>query len=121
MKKWKLMPGNPGKAKHIEEELGVPALVSEVLVARGIDTPARASNFIAEEIPFTDPMAYRDMDKAVQRINEALDEGERICVYGDYDCDGVAATAMLHELYEAETKALVGPMKTADYTCYRIK
>ena len=43
MKKWKLMPGNPGKAKHIEEELGGPALVSEVLVARGIDTPAKAT------------------------------------------------------------------------------
>ena len=48
MKKWKLMPGNPGKAKHIEEELGVPALVSEVLVARGIDTPAKAENFISK-------------------------------------------------------------------------
>ena len=97
MKKWKLMPGNPGKAKHIEEELGVPALVSEVLVARGIDTPAKATEFIAKEIPFTDPMAYRDMDKAVQRINEALDEGERICVYGDYDCDGMTATVLLYD------------------------
>ena len=97
MKKWKLMPGNPGKAKHIEEELGVPALVSEVLVARGIDTPAKAGNFIAKEIPFSDPMAYRDMDKAVQRINEALDEGERICVYGDYDCDGMTATVLLYD------------------------
>ena len=97
MKKWKLMPGNPGKAKHIEEELGVPALVSEVLVARGIDTPAKATDFIAREIPFTDPMAYRDMDKAVQRINEALDEGERICVYGDYDCDGMTATVLLYD------------------------
>ena len=97
MKKWRLMPGNPGKAKHIEEELGVPALVSEVLVARGIDTPAKAKEFIAREIPFTDPMAYRDMDKAVQRINEALDEGERICVYGDYDCDGMTATVLLYD------------------------
>ena len=97
MKKWKLMPGNPGKAKHIEEELGVPALVSEVLVARGIDTPAKATDFIAREIPFTDPMAYRDMDKAVARINEALDEGERICVYGDYDCDGMTATVLLYD------------------------
>ena len=58
MKKWKLMPGNPGKAKHIEEELGLPALVTEVLVARGLDTPAKVKEFITEEIPFTDTMAY---------------------------------------------------------------
>ena len=101
MKKWKLLPGNPGKAKHIEEELGIPALVSEVLVARGIDTPARVRDFITEETPFTDPMSYKDMDKAVERINAALDEGERICVYGDYDCDGMTATVLLYDYLQS--------------------
>lgn len=97
MKKWKLLTGNPGKAKHIEEELKIPALVSEVLVARGIDTPAKAKDFITKEVPFSDPMAYRDMDKAVRRICEAMDEGERVCVYGDYDCDGMTATVLLYD------------------------
>lgn len=101
MKKWKLLPGNPGKAKHIEEELGIPALVSEVLVARGIDTPARVRDFITEETPFTDPMSYKDMDKAVARINAALDEGERVCVYGDYDCDGMTATVLLYDYLQS--------------------
>ena len=101
MKKWKLLPGNPGKAKHIEEELGIPALVSEVLVARGIDTPARVRDFITEETPFTDPMSYKDMDKAVERINAALDEGERVCVYGDYDCDGMTATVLLYDYLQS--------------------
>ncbi len=101
MKKWKLLPGNPGKAKHIEEELGIPALVSEVLVARGIDTPARVREFITEEVPFTDPMSYKDMDKAVDRINAAVDEGERVCVYGDYDCDGMTATVLLYDYLQS--------------------
>ena len=101
MKKWKLLPGNPGKAKHIEEELGIPALVSEVLVARGIDTPARVRDFITEETPITDPMSYKDMDKAVARINAALDEGERVCVYGDYDCDGMTATVLLYDYLQS--------------------
>ncbi len=97
MKKWRLLPGNPGKAKHIEEELGVSALVSEVLVARGIDTPAKAKDFTSRDIPFSDPMSYRGMRKAVERINDAMDEGERICVYGDYDCDGMTATVLLYD------------------------
>ena len=101
MKKWKLMPQNPGKAKHIEEELKIPALVSEVLVARGLDTPARVKDFIMEEVPFSDPMSYKDMDKAVERINEALDEGQRICVYGDYDCDGMTATVLLYDYLQS--------------------
>ena len=101
MKKWKLMPQNPGKAKHIEEELKIPALVSEVLVARGLDTPARVKDFIMEEVPFSDPMSYKDMDKAVERINEALDEGQRICIYGDYDCDGMTATVLLYDYLQS--------------------
>lgn len=101
MKKWKLLADNPGKSKHIEDELGIPALVSEVLVARGIDTPAKVREFITEEVPFSDPLSYKDMDKAVERINEALDEGQRICVYGDYDCDGMTATVLLYDYLES--------------------
>ena len=101
MKKWKLMPGNPGKAKHIEEELGLPALVTEVLVARGLDTPAKVKEFITEEIPFTDPMAYKDMDKAADRIGGALEDGERVCIYGDYDCDGMTATVLLYDYLQS--------------------
>lgn len=101
MKKWKLLPQNPGKAKHIEEELNIPSLVSEVLVARGMDTPAKVRDFITEEVPFSDPMSYKDMDKAVMRINEALDEGQRICVYGDYDCDGMTATVLLYDYLQS--------------------
>lgn len=97
MKKWKLLAGNLGKAKHIEEELGISSLVSEVLVARGIDTPAKARDFISKDIPFSDPMAYADMEKAVERINEAIDEGQRVCIYGDYDCDGMTATVLLYD------------------------
>ena len=101
MKKWKLMPENPGKAKHIEEELGLPALVTEVLVARGLDTPAKVKEFITEEIPFSDPMAYKDMDKAADRIGGALEDGEKVCVYGDYDCDGMTATVLLYDYLQS--------------------
>lgn len=101
MKKWKLLPQNPGKSKHIEMELGIPNIVSDVLVARGIDTPAKVKDYISIDIPFTNPMSYKDMDKAVERINEALDEGQRVCVYGDYDCDGMTATFLLYDYLQS--------------------
>ncbi|MGN0521023.1 MAG: single-stranded-DNA-specific exonuclease RecJ, partial [Eubacterium sp.] len=50
---------------------------------------------------FTSPFSLTDMDKAVKRINEALDKNEKICIYGDYDCDGVTATALLFTFMES--------------------
>ncbi len=49
-----------------------------------------------------DPFLLPDMDKAVERINEAIFDGERICVYGDYDCDGVTSTTILYSYLEAQ-------------------
>ena len=49
---------------------------------------------------FSDPFGYADMDKAAERVRKAFDSGERICVYGDYDCDGVTATVLLYSYFE---------------------
>ncbi|HXK78527.1 MAG TPA: DHH family phosphoesterase, partial [Oscillospiraceae bacterium] len=101
MKKWKSLPANEGKAKRICEELGIPDLVGEILVARGVDTPAKVKEFLSEEIPFADPFSYKDMKKAVERINDAVDEGQRVCIYGDYDCDGMTATVLLYDYLQS--------------------
>ncbi len=101
MKKWKLLAGNQGKSKRICDELGIPAIVADILVARGLDTPARVKDFLTREAPFTDPFAYPDMDKAAARIIEAVDEGQRICVYGDYDCDGMTATVLMYDYLQS--------------------
>jgi len=101
MKKWKLLAGNPGKSRRICEELGIPELVGDILVARGLDTPSRVRDFLTREVPFTDPYAYPDMAKAAARIIEAVDEGQRICVYGDYDCDGMTATVLMYDYLQS--------------------
>ncbi len=101
MKKWKSLPANEGKAKRICEELGIPELVGEILVSRGVDTPAKVKEFLSEELPFSDPFSYQDMKKAVERINDAVDEGQRVCVYGDYDCDGMTATVLLYDYLQS--------------------
>ena len=75
---------------------GYPYLVSSVLVSRGIETPEQAALALDRERSLTHaPLLMRDMDKAVERIQEALSAGEKIAVFGDYDVDGITATCVL--------------------------
>ena len=67
-----------------------------VLAGRGYDTREKIERFLSPDGTLTDPLAIRDMDKAVARIRRALSEGERIAVYGDYDCDGIMSTVVLY-------------------------
>ena len=73
----------------------IPALPATLLWQRGI-APQDASAFLNPlSQPLADPFALVDMDKAVARILRAIDQGERIAIFGDYDCDGITATALL--------------------------
>lgn len=75
---------------------GYPRLVSAVLSARGITTAREAASLVGlEEEIFHDPMGMKDMDKAVFRIQRAIEKGERIAVFGDYDVDGITSTVLL--------------------------
>ena len=67
---------------------------------RGTDSAEKAALFL-QQSPLFDPFLLKDMEKAVQRIGRAIDEQERICVYGDYDCDGITATVMLYQYLQA--------------------
>lgn len=58
-------------------------------------------NFCPTGARFSSPYLLKDMDKAVKRINRALDDGESICIYGVYDCDGVTSTALLYTFLSA--------------------
>ena len=65
--------------------------------ARGITDPADALTLLAGEEELSDPALLTDMEKACQRIWQAIDNGETIVVFGDYDVDGVTATALLYQ------------------------
>ena len=73
------------------------ALLAGVLTARGITDPTEALTLLAGEEELSDPSLLTDMDKACERIWRAIDEGETIVVFGDYDVDGVTATALLYQ------------------------
>ena len=76
----------------------VPPLVAQVLHARGYTTPESIRQFLAIDAQAGDSLAMQDMPRAVERIGRAIQGGEAIALYGDYDCDGVTACALLHEV-----------------------
>ncbi len=95
---WNLRPGSPPGARAELERAGLPALCAAVLCARGVNTPQQAAAFLAHGPELLhDPFLLRDMDRAAARITQALDQGERMAVYGDYDVDGITSTCLLTE------------------------
>ena len=77
---------------------GLPPIVASLLPARGVDTPEKAEAFLhPDESQLNDPLRMQNMARAVALIRRAIDAGEKIAVYGDYDCDGVCASVILLE------------------------
>ena len=92
--KWNLPAAAPSAAAL--EEAGYPALLSSVLAAHGITDGPAAGDFLRIEDTLTlSPFLMKDMDRAASRIRRALERGEHIAVFGDYDVDGITATAIL--------------------------
>ena len=89
--------GGPAVRRRLEEA-GLAPLCAGLLAARGIDGPEEAARFLASGPErFHDPFLLTDMDRAAERDRAAIGGGEQICVYGDYDVDGITATCLLTE------------------------
>lgn len=100
MKVWSVAQLNKERALAISEQFQIPMICAALLDVRGINTPEAVSAFLSDELAFDDPFEIKDMDKAVDRILRAIESGEKICIYGDYDADGVTATALLLQYLE---------------------
>ena len=94
LKRWKIGAPDVRKAELLHRQGSITQLCAEVLVSRGIESVEAAAELLNVS-EMTDPFLLRDMDRAAERILAAVDSGEKICVYGDYDCDGVTSTVML--------------------------
>ena len=93
--RWRIAPEHP-EAQARLTAAGYPYLVSAVLAGRGVETPEQAAAFLEREQSLThSPFLMKDMDKAAQRVQQALAGGEKIAVFGDYDVDGITATCIL--------------------------
>ena len=94
LKRWEIGTPDEKTAEALCRQGGITRLCADVLVSRGITTVEAAGRMLDADA-LSDPFLMTDMEKAAERILRAVDEGETICVYGDYDCDGVTSTVML--------------------------
>src|SRR6266446_2980663 len=91
---WTIRPCPHRVQAQLAQSLGISELTASVLVRRGYTDPADARAFLEGEAPPHDPFSLGDMRVACERIRAAVAEGRRICVHGDYDVDGISATAL---------------------------
>ena len=91
---WTISPCPHRQAESLAQALGLSEITASVLVRRGYGDPETARAFLAGEQPLQDPFLLPAMDIAAERIRAAIAAGKRICVHGDYDVDGICATAL---------------------------
>ena len=106
-KQWDVAVCAP-EARAAMERAGVPPLAALTLCARGLDTVEKARAFLDTGLDLlADPMLLRDMDKAAARVRLALDRGETVAVYGDYDVDGITSTCLLTDFLRREGATVI--------------
>lgn len=100
LRKWEVRPLDKERAAAFAQTYGVPFFLAMLMNIRSLDDAAHLREFLGEGEPLSDPFLLKDMDKAAARITRAVDNMEKIAVYGDYDADGVTSTAMLYSYLE---------------------
>ena len=101
-KKWNVCKLNKNLASEIAEQYSIDPFAALLLVERGFTDKEQLDDFFDTDESLMDPFLLPDMQKAVDRINSAVFDYELICVFGDYDADGVTATTLLYSYLEAQ-------------------
>src|SRR5919108_4387272 len=91
---WTMRPCPHPESSALAKALEISETMASVLVRRGYSDPDSARAFLAGELPGHDPFLLGDMHAACETIRAAVAAGKRICVHGDYDADGICATAL---------------------------
>lgn len=99
MKKWIVRKPDSNYSEKIKSESDVSQLCADILASRGFETAQEAAKKLFVDELF-DPFLLKDMKEAADIINEAIENADRICIYGDYDCDGITSTVMLYSYLE---------------------
>ena len=99
--KWNHIPpadNQDNAARDLGEKIGISPILSSLLIRRGITTESAAKRFFRPQLAdLINPFLMKDMDAAVDRLNDAMGHKERILVYGDYDVDGCTAVALVYK------------------------
>ncbi len=97
IKRWRIQPHDATRIAQLERAAGVSPVVAQLLLCRGIYDPTAAREFLdAKLTSLRDPELLPGVDAAAERIHAAVTANERIVIYGDYDCDGMTASAILY-------------------------
>ena len=100
--------------QQLERELNISSAAARMLVVRGIQTADEARAFVRPSLEkLHDPFLMKDMDKAVERLHQAITQGEKILIYGDYDVDGTTAVALMYRFLLPLTSNLSGVPENA--------
>ena len=94
-------PEQKRTAEELAEKIGISPILTQLLVSRGITTESAAKRFFRPQLAdLINPFLMKDMDVAVDRLNDAMGRKERILVYGDYDVDGCTAVALVYKFLQ---------------------
>lgn len=94
--RWEFREVDPERVRQLQREAQVPSLIARILDARGLWGLENVTEFLSPALAnIHDPFLLKDMEAAVDRIRQAMERQEKICVYGDYDVDGITSTAIL--------------------------
>lgn len=98
IKRWKILEADENLASSLQSTLRISRTICKILIQRSINTFEKAKSFFRPELSqLHDPFLMKDMDKAVQRIDYAFRQKERILVFGDYDVDGTTSVASMYQ------------------------
>ncbi len=96
-KRWKIIEADPTKVVALKDSLSISAPLCNILVQRGIDTFSKAKDYFRPQLSHLhDPFLMKDMQKAVERILFAVNNNQKILVFGDYDVDGTTSVATMY-------------------------
>ena len=106
-KNWNILESNNTVVSKLSKALNVSEIVAHLLVLRGIKTFDEAKSFFRPEISHLhDPLLMKNMQKAVDRIQTVISNGEKVLVYGDYDVDGTTSVAMMYSFLKNKVKEI---------------
>ena len=103
-KKWTLKYKGEVKETNLSKKINISPEISQILNNRGIENEKDAEIFMNPSLEYLrDPFLMKDMKKSIERIKKAIENKERIYIYGDYDVDGVSSTSILYLYFKSLT------------------
>ena len=99
-KRWIFLDADEQKVRHLQDVLKIHPVLCRLLVLRGISTYDEAKQFFRPSLKdLHNPFLMKDMDKAIDRIEKAIQHNENVLIYGDYDVDGTTSVALVYSFF----------------------